>query len=97
MLLRGGANKLFDRRADDGEKAAGSDEEDSDLSLGSSNSGASDEEDARMDMAPRRLAQRLRHKAWPPPLGGVGRPVSAQPSSRKRAASGTPGSDQASL
>ena len=50
-----------------------------------------------MNMAPRRTAQRQRHKTWPPPpLGGIGRPVSAQPSSRKRAASGTPGSDQAS-
>lgn len=51
-----------------------------------------------MNMAPRRSAQRQRQKSWPPPpLGGIGRPVSAQPSSRKRAASGTPGSDQASL
>ncbi len=83
--------------ADDVEKEAGSDEEDSDSGLESSDGTASDEEDARMSMAPRRSAQRQRHKTWPPPpLGGIGRPVSAQPSSRKRAASGTPGSDQAS-
>ena len=82
------------RVADDGDKAAGSDEEDSASS--SSKSGGSDEEsgDQRMAMAGRRLTQRRRSAAWPhAPLSSL-RPVSAGLSSRKRAASCTPGSDQ---
>lgn len=90
--------------ADDGEQAAESDEDDasSSSSSGSSSIEDSDEEDdARSDMASGRIQQQQQPKPRLHPALSIARPVSSrmfrdEGPSRKRDASWTPGSDQAS-